>query len=123
MLVVLAVVFTPPDKIPELSRKAARLIHFLRGIANNAQDQLRQELGPEFADLDLRDLHPKTFVQKHLLNDLQDDIDAIKGDLNDIKSELNDDINEVKSIGEQLRDGVRTAQEAEAPAPFDTEAT
>ena len=33
-----------------------------------------RELGPEFADVDLRSLHPRTFVQKHLLEgDLFDD--------------------------------------------------
>jgi sec-independent protein translocase protein TatB len=56
-----------PDKLPKVARDAARLMRQLRQMANGIQSDLRSELGPEFADLDLRDLHPKTFVRKHLL--------------------------------------------------------
>ncbi len=87
-LVVLAIMLTPPEKIPELSRKAARLLFFLRNIANDATSQLRNELGPEYADLELSDLHPKTFVQKHLLNDIQDELDSMRSDIADIRDDL-----------------------------------
>ena len=37
-------------------------------------EDLKTELGPEMADLDLRSLHPKEFVRKHLLEDDPDEM-------------------------------------------------
>jgi sec-independent protein translocase protein TatB len=98
VLVVIAIVLFGPEKLPEFARKAARVLRYLRNIAGSAQDQLSKELGPEFSDLDIRDLNPKTFVQKHLL----DDIEPV---VNDVKSELTD----VKATGQSARDDVATA--------------
>ncbi len=35
-------------------------------MAHNARDELRNELGPEYSDLQLRDLDPRAIVRKHL---------------------------------------------------------
>jgi sec-independent protein translocase protein TatB len=37
------------------------------------RDDIRSELGPEVADLDLASLNPRTFVTKHLLGDDDED--------------------------------------------------
>jgi sec-independent protein translocase protein TatB len=58
-----------PDKLPRVARDAGRMIRQLRQMANGMTNDLRAELGPEYADLDIRDLHPKTFVRKALLED------------------------------------------------------
>jgi sec-independent protein translocase protein TatB len=41
----------------------------LRRIAEGAKTDLRDGLGPEFADFDIDDLNPRRFVQKHLFSD------------------------------------------------------
>lgn len=124
-LIVLAIVLTPPEKIPELSRKAARVVWFLRNIANDATAQLRSELGPEYADLQLSDLHPKTFVQKHLLNDVQAELDSMRAEIDDIRDDLT---LEAKAAGDVIRtlndDGTEAAPELTGTrVVFDTEAT
>src|SRR5689334_2308478 len=58
-----AVVAFGPDRLPEFVRTAARLLNQVRGMAARAQHDLREELGPEFADLDLRELDPRTLVR------------------------------------------------------------
>jgi sec-independent protein translocase protein TatB len=58
-----------PDRLPKAARDAARLLRQLRQMATGVRNDIRSELGPELADLDLRTLHPKTFVRKHLLDD------------------------------------------------------
>ncbi|SNQ49220.1 Sec-independent protein translocase protein TatB [Frankia canadensis] len=58
-----------PDRLPKAARDAGRMLRQLRQTANGMRNDLRSELGPEFADLDIRDLHPKTFVRKHLFED------------------------------------------------------
>ena len=71
-LVVLAfvgLVVLGPERVPGLARDAARLIRALREVATGARTQLRDELGPEFADLDLRSLNPRTAITQALLGD------------------------------------------------------
>lgn len=78
VIAVLAVLVFGPDKLPELAQQAGRLVRQLRHFANNARDELRSELGPEFADLELADLDPRAIVRKHIaeamaeLDDLED---------------------------------------------------
>ena len=67
-LVVLAIIVFGPEKLPELARKAARVVNYLRRIGDDARGQLRKELGDDFPDISLADLNPKTFVAKHLLS-------------------------------------------------------
>ena len=58
-----------PDKLPGLARDAARMLRTLREMATGARKQLRDELGPEFADIDLRNLHPRTAISRALLGE------------------------------------------------------
>ncbi len=66
MIALVAVIVLGPDKLPDLARQAAQLIHRARLMATSARDELRNELGPEYADLQLRDLDPRTIVRKHI---------------------------------------------------------
>jgi sec-independent protein translocase protein TatB len=78
-LVVLAVVgliVLGPDRLPGLARDAARMLRTLRDMATGARTQLRDELGPEFADVDLRTLNPRTAISRALLGD---DADKLRG--------------------------------------------
>lgn len=55
-----------PDRLPDLARQAARFVQTARKMAHNARDELRTELGPEYSDLELRDLDPRNIVRKHI---------------------------------------------------------
>ena len=81
ILLVLAIVLFGPEKLPELFRKIARVVRYVRQMAGSAQEQLRGELGPGFEDLDIRDLNPKTFVQKHLLDDVEPLVADVKKEI------------------------------------------
>jgi sec-independent protein translocase protein TatB len=72
VLVVLALVIFG-DRLPKAASQAGRALRQLREMANSAQRDLKEGLGPEFADFDVTDLHPKNFVRKHLFDDLDDD--------------------------------------------------
>ena len=85
LLIVLAIILFGPEKLPELARKAARVIRYVRTMASSAQQQLSKELGPEFENMDLRDLNPRTFVQKHLLDDVEPIIADVKSEITDVK--------------------------------------
>src|SRR6478735_8360349 len=77
VLAIVGVIVIGPDKLPNLAKDAARMIKSLREMATGAQQQLRDELGPEFADVDLRNLNPKTALQRAVLGE---DFDLSKYD-------------------------------------------
>ena len=60
-----------PDKLPEFAKQAGAVLRKARSFANSARDDLREELGPEFADLELRDLDPRTIVRKHIIEAME----------------------------------------------------
>jgi sec-independent protein translocase protein TatB len=72
-LIVIALLVFGPDKLPQAASQAGKTLRNLRRMANNARDDLRAGLGPEFKDFDPADLNPKNFVRKHLLDDIEDD--------------------------------------------------
>lgn len=76
VLGVLALLIFGPDQLPKFAAQAGRAIRELRRLAEGAQADLRENLGPEFSDFDIADLHPKNFVRKHLLDDLNEDTAA-----------------------------------------------
>ena len=61
-----AVLVFGPDKLPDFARQAGRMVKTMRTFAHQARDELREELGPEYADLNLRDLDPRAIVKKHI---------------------------------------------------------
>jgi len=70
-----AVLVFGPDRLPDFARQAARLVKTMRGFANQARDELREELGPEYADLELRDLDPREIVRRHITEAMEEDED------------------------------------------------
>jgi sec-independent protein translocase protein TatB len=94
-----AVLVFGPDKLPDFARQAGRMARQLRQFAHNARDELREELGPEYADLDLRDLDPRTIVKKHIFEAMNEEMNA-----------------------PDTRNGVRPLAAGERP-PYDVDAT
>ena len=67
-----AVLVFGPDKLPELARQAGAFLRKARDFANSTRDELRNELGPEYAELELRDLDPRTIVRRHIVEAMED---------------------------------------------------
>jgi sec-independent protein translocase protein TatB len=98
-IALVAVLVFGPDKLPDLARQAGRMARQLRTFAHAARDELRTELGPEYADLQLRDLDPRVIVRKHIMEAMNEEDDA-----------------------DVVRRRPRPLREGEAP-PFDLDAT
>ena len=73
ILAVIALIIFGPNELPKIAGQAGKALRDLRKIAEGAKNDLREGLGPEFADFDIEDLNPKRFVQKHFLDDLNGD--------------------------------------------------
>jgi sec-independent protein translocase protein TatB len=76
LILFIAVLFIGPDRMPELARQAGAVLRKARDFANSARDELRDELGPDYADLELRDLDPRTIVRKHIIEAMEGADDA-----------------------------------------------
>jgi sec-independent protein translocase protein TatB len=65
-LFILAVILVGPERMPRVASDAAKLYVKLRNLAQGLTQELRSNLGPGYEDLDVKDLHPKTFIKKHI---------------------------------------------------------
>ena len=73
VIVVVGIVVFGPDRLPEYARQAGRMVRQLRRFAQSAQQDLRDELGPEYANLKLTDLDPRAAIRKHIIEALDDE--------------------------------------------------
>jgi sec-independent protein translocase protein TatB len=73
VIALVAVLVFGPDKLPVLAKQAGAIARKARDFANSARDELRTELGEEYADLELRDLDPRTIVRKHIIEAMEAD--------------------------------------------------
>jgi sec-independent protein translocase protein TatB len=78
VIAIVAVVVFGPERLPEFARQAGRFVRQLRNLAQSAQNQLREELGPEYADLRLSDLDPRQAIRKHILEAMDDEVDLVE---------------------------------------------
>lgn len=66
VIVVVAIMIFGPDRIPEFARQAGRMIRQVRDFTRATRDDIRSELGPEFADFEITDLDPRRAVRKYI---------------------------------------------------------
>jgi len=62
LLGVIGLIVFGPDRLPKAASDAVRMLRELRTMARGAAADLKAELGPEMADLDLASLHPRRIV-------------------------------------------------------------
>lgn len=76
---VVALLVFGPERLPEVAVKAAHFIRKMRGAAASARSELSTSFG---SDLDeLRELDPRTFVRRHVLDPADED-----GTLRDLRA-------------------------------------
>ncbi|MFF2963583.1 sec-independent translocase [Streptomyces sp. NPDC057963] len=98
-LAVLAVLLFGPDRLPEAIQNVTALIRKFREFSEDAKQQIRSELGPEFNDFEFEDLHPKAFIRKHVLDGDGLGLHEIRDAL-DPREELTEVVDAVRSTGD-----------------------
>lgn len=66
VIAIVAFLVFGPDKLPEYARMAGRMVRQLRQYADRARDDIRRELGPEYANFELADLDPRNAIRKQI---------------------------------------------------------
>jgi sec-independent protein translocase protein TatB len=69
LLAVVGLLVFGPERLPKAAADAGRLIRQLRQMARSAVNDVKTELGPEFADVDIASLHPRRLMNDHIFGD------------------------------------------------------
>ncbi|MDT0547136.1 MULTISPECIES: sec-independent translocase [Streptomyces] len=113
-LVVLAVLVFGPEKLPKVIQDVSRFIRKVREFSDNAKEDIRSELGPEFKDFEFEDLNPKNFVRKHVLDSDELGLKEIRNgfDLRKEMAEVADSVNGRESDSAQGSSGSSPASQS-----------
>jgi sec-independent protein translocase protein TatB len=143
-LVILAILVFGPEKLPKVIQDTARFIRKVRQFSDNAKEDIRSELGPEFKDFEFEDLNPKNFARKHLLEgdnelglkeitesfdlrkDLQDVTDAVNGSEGGVGTRTGlsrRDIAAATTPAVSMTKDASDERSKDDPPPFDADAT
>jgi sec-independent protein translocase protein TatB len=69
IILVIAVFLVGPDRLPGYAAQLARLVKSLRGFADGARDRMRDEMGPEFDEVDWRKLDPRQYDPRRIIRE------------------------------------------------------
>ncbi|NNM45896.1 twin-arginine translocase TatA/TatE family subunit [Knoellia koreensis] len=79
LLIVIAVVVLGPERLPEYAAKLGRLVRQVRGMAEGAKGQLREQMGPEFDDIDWRQYDPRQYDPRRIVREALLDPNPVEG--------------------------------------------
>jgi sec-independent protein translocase protein TatB len=113
LLLIIAVLVLGPSKLPGYAAKLGRLIRELRRMASGAQEKIRQELGPEFDDIDWRKMDPRQYDPRRIIREALSEEETLPEPVNSIQAP--------SPASPPTRPAVRLA--AGQRAPFDDEST
>ncbi|MEP6856198.1 MAG: preprotein translocase subunit TatA [Pedococcus sp.] len=68
-LIALAVVIVGPERLPEYASKLAQFVRQARSMAEGAKGQLREQMGPEFDDIDWRQYDPRQYDPRRIVRE------------------------------------------------------
>jgi len=66
---IIAVFLLGPDRLPYYASQLARLVKSLRSMANGAKDRMREEMGPDFDDIDWKKLDPRQYDPRRIIRE------------------------------------------------------
>ncbi len=69
VLAIVGLIVLGPERLPKAASDAAKMLRQLRSMARNATADIKAELGPEMADLDLASLHPRRMLSDAFWDD------------------------------------------------------
>lgn len=113
----IAVILIGPDRLPGYAAQFGRLIRSLRDMANGAKERMRDEMGPDYDDVDWKKLDPRQYDPRRIIREALTDEPAPPTRPGQTPSAAAAPVRESAYAQRQrlIREG--------RPAPFDAEAT
>jgi len=97
-----------PERLPYYASQLARLVRTLRDMANGAKERMRDEMGPDFDDIDWKKLDPRQYDPRRIIREALIDEEPV--------------VKVTAPIEGAYAQRQRKLRESE-PAPFDSEST
>ncbi|QWS32418.1 twin-arginine translocase TatA/TatE family subunit [Curtobacterium aetherium] len=66
---VIAVLLLGPQRLPVYAQKLADFVKAVRRFADSAKDRMREEMGPDFDDVDWQKLDPRQYDPRRIIRD------------------------------------------------------
>src|SRR3954451_5192767 len=107
LIAVLAVVLLGPDRLPRYAAQLARLGKSFKASTEGAKVRMREEMGPEFDEVDWKKLDPRQYDPRRIIREAL----------------LEDSATGTAAVAPVPRPVRRPPAEPGIPAPFDAEAT
>ncbi|MGY4858764.1 Sec-independent protein translocase TatB [Cryobacterium sp. AP23] len=80
IIVIIAAFLLGPERIPHYAAMLGRFVRKAKEMANGAKDRLKDEMGPEFDEVDWKKLNPRQYDPRRIIRDaLLDDEPAGPG--------------------------------------------
>jgi sec-independent protein translocase protein TatB len=107
LLLVIGVVILGPERLPEYAAKLGRLVRQARALAEGARGQLREQMGPEFDEINWRQYDPRQYDPRRIVREALLDPNPLDSTGN----------------GSGPASGASKGYDATQPTPYDLEAT
>jgi sec-independent protein translocase protein TatB len=69
IIAVIAVFLIGPERLPHYAARLAGIVRGLRGMADNAKDRMRDEMGPDFDEIDWKKLDPRQYDPRRIIRE------------------------------------------------------
>jgi sec-independent protein translocase protein TatB len=69
LLGLLAIIILGPERLPEYAAKFGKFVRQARTMADRAKQQLKDEMGPEFSDVDWKAYDPRQYDPRKIVRD------------------------------------------------------
>jgi sec-independent protein translocase protein TatB len=66
---VIAVFVVGPERLPRYTAQLAKFTRTVRDMANGAKDRMREEMGPEFEEVDWKKLDPRQYDPRRIIRE------------------------------------------------------
>ncbi|CAG7601194.1 twin-arginine translocase TatA/TatE family subunit [Leucobacter soli] len=78
VILVIAMFLLGPDRLPMYAKKLGEFVRNVKHMADGAKDRLRDEMGPDFDDVDWKQLDPRQYDPRRIIRDalLEDEREA-----------------------------------------------
>lgn len=69
VILVIAIFLLGPERIPHYAAQLGRLVRSVRDMADGAKERLREEMGPDFDDVDWKKLDPRQYDPRRIIRE------------------------------------------------------
>ena len=116
---VIAVFLLGPERLPHYAAQLGKFVRSMRDMANGAKSRVREEMGPDFEDVDWRKLDPRQYDPRRIIREALTEVDPFAEPAKPVVARAAVNENSAYLQRKRKRDALVTGE----AAPFDSEAT